>query len=318
GYGLKDLPGGGEQLVSSLVATAINEARHLDPEELDWEIQAAVTRLNSQASKTVQSESPSSQEISLQTKVPPGYWKEPLLVLIRSIDKLPENQRLTRFDRVLAAAEQLNPADKARLLSALVGKIGWLPFESMQEAFERTLSTVEQLSISHQGKPLVALVEKIDRLPSASLEAIFHRILAHIKQSNAPDRSIALGRLATKIGWLPQEKHFASYQEIFDAVEQLDDCDRGKPLSEIARKVERVRGSLRFFDFGRDTFDRFLGMVKQLSLNDRQQIGKVQADELRKNMDPSQLPSALEDLELRLGVSLTDNEREPSEARSLQ
>ncbi|MBC8643033.1 F-box protein [Caballeronia sp. EK] len=369
GYELNDLPRGGEQLLSSLVVTALDEARDLDPKGLNCEIQAAVTRLNSHASASVQSELPPEVLRKIHSYMPrrdldamrcvntefsildarevakfkvlmeraanansrkdfqavlddiqkllPGYRQKPLATFVDFIPKLAEDQRLTRFYRVLAAAKQLNAVDTARLLTALVGRISWLPSDyAREQAFTHTLDTVEQISIEHQSEPLAALVKNCYH---ASDEVqFFDRMRTHIKQHNVPERGIVLARLFAKISYHPEEKMFTSYQQIFDAVEQLDKPDQGKALIEIARKVQRVRGSFRFRDLKRDTFDRFLGMVEQLSFTDRQKIGKVLAYQFEGRVYSSELPRVLRDVESRLGVSLTEKEKQPSKACSLQ
>ncbi|MBC8643060.1 F-box protein, partial [Caballeronia sp. EK] len=161
GYGLKDLPGGGEQLVSSLVATAINEARHLDPEELDWEIQAAVTRLNSQASKTVQSEYASTQDsLSTQTELPDemirqiqSYLPYRDLGAMRCVDK-----KHSTFD----ASE----VDKAKALEGRAADI------SSPEEFTTLLDDIQKLPPGYRQEPLTALARRVPMLLAPNWRAV--------------------------------------------------------------------------------------------------------------------------------------------------
>ncbi|MBC8642006.1 hypothetical protein IAG25_34845 [Caballeronia sp. EK] len=240
GYELKDLPGGGEQLISSLVATAINEARDLDPAELDWEIQVAVTKFNS----------------SPQTKLPDemlqkiqSYMPSRDLDAMRCVDR-----KHSAFDaREVATAQELTKR-AANVRS--------------KEAFEAVFKDIQKLSPGYRQKPLAALIKPTQSLPGEQQPICFNRVLAAAEQLSSADRARLLTVLAGKVGWLYVEYSEDLFQRILSAVEQLKIEHQGEALVGLADEIVLLPTK----ETRKVVFDRILENSEQLKVPDREVV----------------------------------------------
>ncbi|MBC8642920.1 hypothetical protein IAG25_39780 [Caballeronia sp. EK] len=287
---LKGLPLEGDQLASSLVATALREAHIIDPEGLDPEIQAAATRLNSQDSTNVRSEHLSSREILMQTNLQPEAWwvvRNHLahrdLGAIRCVTKAlstldaPEVTKaqgsteraasmatLNDFEILLGDIRNLPPGYRHRPLAELAGLISRLPIKTRLVVFERTLEAVEQLNVADRGTPSIALVRSIGQLPRDFRLAAYLRMLAGAMQLSVTDRSRALIVLVDKISGLPISQRHEPFEQVLRAAEQLSVSARVLPLVMLAEHTiwlphERMQRA----------FELVLAAVTQLDVVDR-------------------------------------------------
>ncbi|MBC8642026.1 hypothetical protein IAG25_35005 [Caballeronia sp. EK] len=198
----KDLVGGGEQLVSSLVATALNEAVDLDPERLDWEIQAALTRLNSRASTSMRSHHLSSQEILLQTKLLPEAWwivrndlTHEVLGAVRCV-----NSALSTLD-----APEVTRALELTKRAASVSSL---------EGLNTLLDDIQKLPPGYRREPLTAIASGVRNLLIPTWDVVF-KFDGVLFPKDADAR------------------YLESTSRWIDAIEQLDKADKTQPYSAV-------------------------------------------------------------------------------------
>ncbi|MBC8643010.1 hypothetical protein IAG25_40450 [Caballeronia sp. EK] len=202
-------------------------------------------------------------------KLPPGYQRTPLTILIDRIANLPPDQRVANFNRLLAAIKRLNTDDKARLLTTLARYIRCLPGEEeRKEATESTLNTTEQLAgdplnAADTSRLLTVLADQLVRLPSIEWTQTFDRILKNVKQLDKAHQGQPLAALAEKIPFLPVSTRNDNFTRILADIEQLDVGGRTRLLKALSPQIRALPGCKLEF------FDRLLTAVEPLNATDQ-------------------------------------------------
>ncbi|MBC8643069.1 hypothetical protein IAG25_40970 [Caballeronia sp. EK] len=254
GYELKDLPGGGEQFVSSLHATALIEARHLDPEELDLEIQAAETRLNSLASTNVQSKYASSQAIlSPHTELPPE-----VLLKIQSYMHSQDLNAMRCANKEFSNLDALEVA-KAKALTKRIAKMG------STEDFEAVFLDFQKLSAGYRQKPVETLIASISWLPKDLCRTLLNRIIAVTEQHNTDDKARSwIAIMLLEVMLLTRKTTKELFERTLSAIEQLN----GPYQNRSFRLLAILAGRIRWLDdkgARKIMFDRILARIGQVN-----------------------------------------------------